>query len=300
MQQQIDKTVKYHDNGKPKLIEYKINGFKQNPVEGKPAVVEYYESGIPKNEQNWERGRKHGISKYYYSDGKLDTETHWYHGALHNVNGPAISSYYPNGKLRTESWWRNDFYYSDNGKPVYAEYNMNGIVINKFDFFYNKFFSKMTALTNPITFNECTKTTVCNTQYMGLLCNEHHPMLEVYNSLFSQFRVEYVSNMDGRTEDLVLIKSIRDIHTGSYKFHVTIVSEPDKFKNSIANSHLQHVVDNVLNWEIMSSYGYDYESRELMMLPMKEWLRQFTEQVQARVNFEYTTIKVEFYQKTRS
>jgi len=136
MQDQIDKSIKRYDNGKPRLVEHKVNGFKQNPGEGEFAVIEYYDSGIKQNEQSWDLGRKHGICRYYYPNGNKESETYWYHGMLHNVIGPAVCSYYNDGKPKAHSWWRNDNYYSDKGKPVYVEYDVNGNITKKFDFLY--------------------------------------------------------------------------------------------------------------------------------------------------------------------
>lgn len=93
----------YPGGNKVKSTIHIKDNFKHNPDKNKPAVTSYYESGELMIEENWNEGRKHGISRFYDIKGKLEAETHWYNGKLHNLNGPAVVSFYPNGKPKTQS-----------------------------------------------------------------------------------------------------------------------------------------------------------------------------------------------------
>jgi antitoxin component YwqK of YwqJK toxin-antitoxin module len=135
--------IEYHDNGKIKYQEWRINGIHHNEngpshivyyengqihyqfwlVNGEyhnengPSYIDYYENGQI-NYQLWYingiRHNENGLANIcYYENGQIEYQSWYNRGNRHNVNGPADIWYDENGQIEYQSWWINNKYLSD-------------------------------------------------------------------------------------------------------------------------------------------------------------------------------------------
>ena len=79
---------------------------------------EYYDDGILKSEVSLINGSRHGVSKYFDLNGKLETLERWKHGKLDGIT----ELYFSSGKVKKEILYVGDTINND----FYREYYENG------------------------------------------------------------------------------------------------------------------------------------------------------------------------------